>query len=96
MQDLGFRVCGSGRSLRLSLSPRRDTAYDRQQPRRLHESTGWNQGLTCDSRNSAACGTTNFAWEAWGGKMETGKENPYSCVVLAGMRNQEPFYGVLA
>ena len=22
--------------------------------------------------------------------METGKENPYSCVVLAGMRNQEP------
>ncbi|CAE7817129.1 DDX1 [Symbiodinium sp. CCMP2456] len=27
--------------------------------------------------------------KAWGGKMETGKENPYSCVVLAGMRNQD-------
>jgi len=25
----------------------------------------------------------------YGGKMETGKENPYSCVVLAGMRNQD-------
>lgn len=27
--------------------------------------------------------------KAYGGKMETGKENPYSCVVLAGMRNQD-------
>lgn len=27
--------------------------------------------------------------KGWGGKMETGKENPYSCVVLAGMRNQD-------
>jgi len=26
---------------------------------------------------------------SYGGKMETGKENPYSCVVLAGMRNQD-------
>eukprot|EP00930_Biecheleria_cincta_P028728 TRINITY_DN20036_c0_g2_i1.p1 TRINITY_DN20036_c0_g2~~TRINITY_DN20036_c0_g2_i1.p1 ORF type:complete len:850 (-),score=175.02 TRINITY_DN20036_c0_g2_i1:105-2654(-) len=26
--------------------------------------------------------------KAYGGKMETGKENPYSCVVLAGMREQ--------
>eukprot|EP00959_Pyramimonas_sp_CCMP1952_P020304 428407-Pyramimonas_sp.AAC.1 len=25
----------------------------------------------------------------YGGKMETGKENPYSCVVLAGMRAQD-------
>ncbi|CAJ1367750.1 unnamed protein product [Effrenium voratum] len=27
--------------------------------------------------------------KGYGGKMETGKENPYSCVVLAGMRNQD-------
>merc|ERR1712232_984833 len=27
--------------------------------------------------------------KGWGGKVETGKENPYSCVVLAGMRNQD-------
>lgn len=27
--------------------------------------------------------------KAYGGKMETGKENPYSCVVLAGMRAQD-------
>lgn len=27
--------------------------------------------------------------KGWGGKMETGKENPYSCVVLAGMRNMD-------
>merc|ERR1712048_295649 len=26
--------------------------------------------------------------KGYGGKMETGKENPYSCVVLAGMRDQ--------
>jgi len=26
--------------------------------------------------------------KSWGGKMESGKENPYSCVVLAGARNQ--------
>eukprot|EP00397_Hematodinium_sp_SG-2012_P004240 GEMP01004251.1.p1 GENE.GEMP01004251.1~~GEMP01004251.1.p1 ORF type:complete len:866 (+),score=200.41 GEMP01004251.1:690-3287(+) len=27
--------------------------------------------------------------QGYGGKMETGKENPYSCVVLAGMRNMD-------
>lgn len=27
--------------------------------------------------------------KGYGGKVETGKENPYSCVVLAGMRNQD-------
>jgi len=27
--------------------------------------------------------------KGWAGKMETGKENPYSCVVLAGMRNMD-------
>ena len=27
--------------------------------------------------------------KGFGGKLETGKENPYSCVVLAGMRNQD-------
>merc|ERR1711871_236710 len=26
--------------------------------------------------------------KSWGGKGESGKENPYSCVVLAGARNQ--------
>ena len=33
--------------------------------------------------------------KSWGGKMESGKENPYSCVVLAGARNQRERQGNL-
>ena len=40
-----------------------------------------------DSRPSL-CFPRPCFWQGYGGKMETGKENPYSCVVLAGMRNQ--------